>query len=299
MKKILTGLVKLIHLEQYIYYVTITTLLGITAAKGVFGWRFLIALIANILSVGFIYMIRDIQNAPIDALTNDKINRNPIAVGFISPKSAKSMAFLWIMFSVGLYAALGRWPLILGLASLTLGFLSSYRGTKLSMIPIVDVLTRCAMNAGLHFLIGYLAFNPALTLNWFWPFLSIIAISIFSQLHRQLYRLEHDALPQQGSSAVFLGTKTTRILMVMLMVIGIFSAVVSLIVIELIPGWVFIVWAVLTAFLSLPQILKINSEGVKISIWRTLQNPMQRAGAIALSLFYLLPWLNSHLSLSF
>jgi 4-hydroxybenzoate polyprenyltransferase len=299
LKKILTGLVKLIHLDQYIYYVTITTLLGITAVKGVFGWRFLIALIANILSAGFIYMIRDIENAPVDALANHKINRNPIAVGLISPKTAKSMAFLWLMFSAGLYAALGRWPLILGLASLTLGFLSSYRGTKLSMIPVVDVLTRCAMNAGLHFLIGYLAFSPSLTRNWFWPFLSIIAISIFSQLHRQLYSVEHDAPQQQGSSAVFLGAKTTRILMVLLMVIGIFSAVVSLIVIELIPGWVFTIWAIMTAFLLLPQLLKINRESEKFSFWRALQNPMQRAGAIALLLFFLLPWLNSHLSLSF
>lgn len=297
LNKTLKGLAKLTRFDEYIYFVIITTLLGVAAAEANFDWRFLVLLPANWLAVGFAFMINDIEDAPDDALSNKKIHRNPVAAGLISPKTARISTFLVAMLSAGLFAMLGFWPFIFGLASLILGFLYSYRGVRLKTIALFDILSHCLMLAGLQFLTGYFSFENTLTKNWFWPFTFVIAISIYGELYNEIRDIENDRAAQLRHTAITLGDRAAHVLMVISLVIGGFSGAVSLFMINLIPGWVLLLMAVLSAIFVLPQLIKIKQGDTHMAIQGSLQKPLERAAALALIFQYLIPWLDQVLNI--
>ena len=155
MKKTLKGLIKLTRFNEYVYFVVITTFLGVSAANGSSDWRLLILLPANWLAVGFAFMINDIEDAPDDALSIKKINRNPISSGLITPKTARILTFSVSILSAVLFSFLGLWPFLFGLISLLLSYLYSYRGVRLKTIAFFDILAHSLMLAGLQYLCGY------------------------------------------------------------------------------------------------------------------------------------------------
>lgn len=297
LNKTLKGLAKLTRFDEYIYFVIITTLLGVAAAEANFDWRFLVLLPANWLAVGFAFMINDIEDAPDDALSNKKSHRNPVVAGLISPKTARISTFLVAMLSAGLFAVLGFWPFIFGLTSLILGFLYSYRGVRLKTIALFDILSHCLMLAGLQFLTGYFSFENTLTKNWFWPFTFVIAISIYGELYNEIRDIENDRAAQLRHTAITLGDRAAHVLMVISLVIGGFSGAVSLFMINLIPGWVLLLMAVLSAIFVLPQLIKIKQGDTHMAIQGSLQKPLERAAALALIFQYLIPWLDQVLNI--
>jgi len=292
LNKTLKGLAKLTRFDEYIYFVVITTLLGVAAAKANFDWRFFVLLPANWLAVGFAFMINDIEDAPDDALSNKKIHRNPVAAGLITPKTARISTYLVALFSAGLFAVLGFWPFIFGLTSLILGFLYSYRGIRLKTIAVFDILSHCLMLAGLQFLTGYFSFEDTLTDNWFWPFLFVVAISIYGELYNEIRDIENDRAANLRHTAITLGDRPAHILMIATLIIGAFSGAVSLFMINLIPGWVLLLMAVLSAIFVLPKLIKIKQGDTHMAIQGSLQKPLERAAALALILQYLVPWLD-------
>jgi len=297
LKKTLKGLAKLTRFDEYIYFVIITTLLGVAAAKGTFDWRFFVLLPANWLAVGFAFMINDVEDAPDDALSNKKINRNPVAAGLITPRTAKISTFLVALISAILFAFLGLWPFIFGLVSLILGFLYSYRGVRLKTMALFDILSHCLMLAGLQFLTGYFSFENTLNQYWFWPFTFVMAISVYGELFNEIRDIENDRAAQLRHTAIILGDRAAHILMVIVLVIGAFSGVVSLTMINLIPGWVLLLMAVLSALFVLPPLFRIKQGDTSIAIQGSFQKPLERAAASALILQYLIPWLDQVLNL--
>lgn len=292
MNKTFKGLVKLTRFNEYVYFVVITTLLGVAAARGAFGWRFVVALIANWLAVGFAFMINDIEDAPDDALSTQKINRNPVSAGMISPKTARLWTFMIGLASAVLFALLGVWAFVFGLLSLVLGYFYSYRGVRLKTMAYFDILSHCLMLAGLQFLTGYFTFSDTLNPNWFWPFLFVTSISVYGELYNEMRDLEGDTAANLQHTAIVLGNRATHVLMVVVMTIGIISGVVTLLLIDLIPLWVFLIMAGLSLLFLLPPLLKIRRGDTNIAIQGAFQKPLERAAAIALLLQYLLPWLD-------
>lgn len=297
LNKTLKGLAKLTRFDEYIYFVIITTLLGVAAAKASFDWRFFVLLPANWLAVGFAFMINDIEDAPDDALSNMKIHRNPVAAGLISPKTARISTFAVALLSAGLFAVLGFWPFIFGLASLILGFLYSYRGVRLKTIAVFDILSHCLMLAGFQFLTGYFSFKTTLTRNWLWPFIFVMTISIYGELYNEIRDIENDRDAQLRHTAITLGDRYAHILMLLTLIIGAFSGIVSLFMINLIPGWVLLLMVLLSAIFVLPQLIKIKQGDTHMAIQGSLQKPLERAAALALILQYLIPWLDQILNI--
>ena len=84
----LRGVIKLTRFKEYIWFVIVTTLIGAATAGGEFGWALIGALIANELSVGFAFMINDVEDADDDALNPAKINRNPVSAGILTKREA-------------------------------------------------------------------------------------------------------------------------------------------------------------------------------------------------------------------
>jgi 4-hydroxybenzoate polyprenyltransferase len=291
------GLLKLTRFNEYIYFVVITTLLGISSAKGHIDWRFLVVLVANWLAVGFAFMINDIEDAPDDALSPSKINRNPVSAGMITPKTARLWTFLVGAISAALFALLGTLPFVMGLISLILGYLYSAKAIRLKTMAFFDVLSHCLMLAGLQFLTGYFTYTSQLGQNWFWPFIFVTAVSMYGEIFNEVRDFEGDKAAKLRHTAIVLGSKTSHALMLVILVVGAFSGFVSFVLIDLIPLWVFLVMVVLALVSILPPLIKIRRGDTSMAIQTSLHKPLERAAAIALFLQYLLPWLNQVLNL--
>jgi 4-hydroxybenzoate polyprenyltransferase len=297
LKKTRKGLLKLTRFDEYVCFVIVTTLLGVASAGGQLDWRLPLVLVANWLAVGFAFMINDIEDAPDDALSSSKINRNPVSAGMISPKTAKIWTFIVGIISAALFALLGTWPFILGLLSLILGYLYSYRGVRLKTIAFLDVLSHCLMLAGLQYLTGYLTYSTVLARNWLWPFLFVVCISVYGELYNEIRDFEGDQAAQLRHTAIVLGSRTSHILMLAILFLGILSGVVSFLLIDLIPVWVFVTMAILAILLALPPVLKLRRGDGSIEIQNAMQKPFERAAALALLLQFIVPWLDELLHL--
>ena len=299
MKRTLNGLLKLTRFDEYVFFVVVTTLLGVASAGGRVDWRFLVVLLANWTAVGYAFMINDIEDAPDDALSSKKINRNPVSAGLITPKTARLWTFIVGAISAVLFALLGTWPFLFGLLSLILGFLYSYRGVRLKTIAFLDVLSHCLMLAGLQYLTGYFTYTTVLVRNWLWPFLFVVCISIYGELYNEIRDFEGDQAAQLRHTAIVLGSRTSHILMLSILMLGVLSGIVSFLFINLIPFWVFIVMTILAILFLFPQVIKLRRGNSSIEIQNAFQKPLQQAAALALLLQFLVPWLDQlfHLGL--
>jgi len=291
-KKTIIGLAKLTRFNEYIYFVVITTILGIAAADGCFDWRFPVVIIANWLAVGFAFMVNDIEDAPDDALSTSKVKRNPVSSGLITPRTAWIASLIVGLVSAGLFFLLGLWPFILGLLALILGYLYSSRRVRLKTIAFFDIFSHCLMLAGLQFLCGYFTYTSTLTGDWFWPFSFVMAISIYGEFYNEIRDIEGDREAELRHTAIILGDRVSHILMLIVLVIGIFSGIMSFLIIDLVPFWTFVVMAVLAIIFIIPPIIKMRQGDSSIAIQGALQKPMEWAASIALLLQYLLPWLD-------
>ncbi len=296
MKKTLQGLVKLAHFNDYFYSVSIATLLGITAAKGYLDWRFLILFPANWLAVGFSYMVNDIESAPHDAFHPSRITPNPVALGLLSPRTARIAAILVAIVVVALFSLLGLWPLVAGSFSLLLGFLYSYRGTRLKSIHLFDLIVHCLAFAGLQYLTGYLTYSSRLQQNWFWPFSFVISLSIISVLNQQFLNIDKDKTQRQNTSK-FLGKRTSQILKIIMLVLCSFSAVVSLIINDIIPLWAFILGIILSSLVALFHLSKNRKNKMILRAQEVILNSMEQAFTLALFLQFIIPWMNRFINL--
>jgi 4-hydroxybenzoate polyprenyltransferase len=299
LKRTLNGLLKLTRFDEYVFFVVVTTLLGVASAGGRVDWRFLVVLLANWTAVGYAFMINDIEDAPDDALSSKKINRNPVSAGLITPKTARLWTFIVGAISAVLFALLGTWPFLFGLLSLILGFLYSYRGVRLKTIAFLDVLSHCLMLAGLQYLTGYFTYTTVLVRNWLWPFLFVVCISIYGELYNEIRDFEGDQAAQLRHTAIILGSRTSHILMLSILMLGVLSGIVSFLFINLIPFWVFIVMTILAILFLFPQVIKLRRGNSSIEIQNAFQKPLQQAAALALLLQFLVPWLDQlfHLGL--
>lgn len=289
MKKPIQGLVKLAHFEDYFYYVSIATLLGISAANGYFDWRFLILFPANWLSVGFAYMINDIENAPNDALTAPVIRTNPVSLGWLSPRTARYAAFLVVIVVIVLGALLGMWPLIFLFSSLVLGFLYSYRGTLLKEIHLFDIIVHSLAFAGLQFLSGYFSYSQNFKPNWFWPFAFILSISVLSVLNQQSANNDTAQSKHQNTSK-FLGRRTSQVLKVIILVFCAFSAVVSLIISDIMPFWAFILGIILTCVLVFYHLSRDRKTEARARTQEVILKSLEQSFTLALLLQFVVPW---------
>ncbi|HTP09167.1 MAG TPA: UbiA family prenyltransferase, partial [Anaerolineae bacterium] len=147
MNQTVKGIIKLTRFDEYIWFVIVTTALGAAAAGGTFGWPWIIALLANWTAVGFAFMINDVEDADDDAMNPAKINRNPISCKMISPRVGYIASYTTMIISALLYALLGTIPFIIGVISLLVGFLYSWRRVRIKSMPFVDLIIHCMMLA--------------------------------------------------------------------------------------------------------------------------------------------------------
>ena len=297
MNPTLKGIIKLTRFNEYIWFVIVTTCLGAAAgaASGSFGWRWIVALLANWTAVGFAFMINDVEDADDDALNPVKINRNPISARLISPRVGYSASYATALISALLYALLGTVPFFIGVISLLVGFLYSWRSVRIKSMPFVDLIIHCMMLAGFQFLPAYFAYRSDLGGAWLWPFLAIISISMYGELFNELRDLEGDLKAGVKHTAGALGERNSKLLANMLLIVGLVALFITLFVIDLVPAWVLILMAIIAAILIVPPLLRVRRSQNMVQFQGSFQIPVQIAASLAMVIWFVWPWIASGL----
>ncbi len=286
MKRRLGGVLRLTRFQEYICFVTITTLLGASVAHGSFGWRLIIVLVANWLAVGFAFMINDVEDAPDDALDPAKVERNPVSAGDLSVRSGRAASFIGAVVAAALYAWLGLWPFVIGVTCLAISYLYSWRRIRLKAIPVADLVSHALMLAGLQFFAAYLTFGRGPAWQWVFPLTLVVAISLYGQLFNELRDFEGDLKAGVTHTASLLGPRSAHFLMMTFFCVGVVSATTTVVVVRLIPMWVLIGMVALAAvFLSRP-LLKVRRTQSVIELQQPFQKPLEVAGAVALATWF-------------
>jgi 4-hydroxybenzoate polyprenyltransferase len=289
MRRQIKGYIRLVRCTEFFCFVIITTLVGAAAAKGVFGWRLIGVLAANWLAVAFAFMINDVADARDDALTDHKLKRNPVSSADLSPQSATIASFIIAALAVLVYALLGWWPLVIGLVTLLIGFLYSWRPVRFKDKPVVDLVTHGMMLAGLQFLAGYMTFETGISVGrWIFPFVFVVAVSIYGELFNELRDLEGDRKAGLNHTANLLGPRIAFWLMMGFLTLGVSSALTTVFSLRLFPTWVLLLLLSL-AFLLVCSRLALRLHRRKNVQWKnqiqfqqTLQKPLEIAAAAAL-----------------
>ncbi len=293
MKQTIKGIIKLTRFNEYIWFVIVTTCLGAAAGGGTFGWQLVVALLANWLSVGFAFMINDVEDADDDALNPAKINRNPISCKLISPRVGYIASYATALIAAVLYALLGVIPFVIGLMSLLVGFLYSWRHVRIKSMPFVDLIIHCMMLAGFQFLPAYFAYTSRLQGPWVWPFLAIISISMYGELFNELRDLDGDLKAGVKHTAAVLGERNSKFLANALLVIGVVALFITLFVVRLIPMWVLILMAIIAAILIVPPLLRVRRANTQnmVQFQGSFQVPVQIAAALAMTIWFVGSWI--------
>lgn len=297
LKKTIKGVIKLLRLSEYFYAVIITTFIGAAASRGSSNWQLLIVTAGNLFGVGFAFMVNDIKDAPDDVLSLQKTNRNPISTGLISTKTAKGIAFTAAIFSLGLFAFLGYWPLGMGCVNLFLGYFYSIRRIRTKIIAFRSILSRALLITGLPFLISYFTFTSKLAGNWFWPFIFLLTINITGEFHHQTRQYNDGLTSKTRYNDNILGERVRNFLLITLILIVLFSGVVTIFMIQLFPLWIILTWAAIAIIFLLPPLIRALQGKGESRIWGTFQKPLERSAALTLILLYLIPWVDKMFNL--
>jgi len=290
MKRRLGGVLRLTRFKEYICFVIITTLLGAAVARGSFGWRLIIVLVANWLAVGFAFMINDVEDAPDDALNPAKVERNPVSAGDLSVRSGRAASFTGAVVAAALYAWLGLWPFVIGVTCLVISYLYSWQRIRLKAIPVVDLVSHALMLAGLQFLAAYFTFGYGPAWQWVFPLAFVVAISLYGQLFNELRDFEGDLKAGVTHTASVLGRRAAHLLMMALFLIGVVSATATVFVVRLIPMWVLLGMVALAAVFVLRPLLEVRRTHSAIELQQPFQKPLEMAGAVALATWFAGPW---------
>lgn len=296
MAKRLGGIWQLTRFNEYVAFVTITTLLGAAASRGTLGWRLIGLVAANWLAVGFAFMINDVEDAPDDALDPAKARRNPVSAGILSPRLGRWVSFLAAGLAAVLYAALGFGPFVAGSICLLLAFLYSWRPIRLKAIPILDLLSHAAMLAGLQFLAAAWAFEGGPPWLWVFPLLMVSALSLYGQLFNELRDFDGDRQAGVTHTASYIGVRATQWLMMIWLAIGILAAGLTLGVVQLFPAWVIVLMLVLTGLLAWRRRPSAGQGPSTIKFHQSFQKPIEIAAAVALTAWFVSPSVAAFLS---
>jgi 4-hydroxybenzoate polyprenyltransferase len=295
-KKRIDGTIKLSRYREFLWFVLITTLLGVASSRGVFGIRMITVLVANWLAVAFMFMINDVEDAPDDALCPHKAARNPIVSGMLSNRSGWWASALVAVLAGFLFLLLGLGPALWGWIGLLLGYIYSWKKIRLKNFPVVDVLCHSMMLAGCQFLAAFCTFSPGV--YWWWPipFCMAVSISMYGELFNELRDFQKDREAGLTHTALLLGYRPTTALMYFLLTIGVLAAIISLIGIWIVPFWVLLMTLGLLICLITPAIIRMLRKAPStINVHGPLHKPFEISFAVALSTYYVFPWVGQRL----
>ena len=207
------GLIKLTRWKEYIPFVVPLTILGALLAAQphniAIDWRLIAVTLANILAVAYAFMINDIEDAPDDARDPDRARRNPVTNGEIHPRLGYAACRLVAALTLLLYWLGGGTVMLIGVATLLLSHLYSWRPIRLKAWPVTDIVSHSLMLSGLLLLAGYYIYHSEPGVVWFVA-AGATLISVYGQLYNQLRDYDMDKAAGLYNTAILIGAINTR-----------------------------------------------------------------------------------------
>ncbi len=209
----LGGLIQLTRWKEYVPFVIPLTLLGALLAarpqNTLLDLRLVAVTAANILAVAYAFMINDIEDAPDDARDPDRAARNPITSGRLGVRVGYAACRIIAALTLILYAFGGLSVLGIGIGTLLLSHLYSWRPVRLKAWPVTDVVSHSLMLSGLLLLAGYFIYDAQPGIVWLVAAGATLA-SIYGQLYNQLRDYDMDKAAGLFNTAIILGENYTR-----------------------------------------------------------------------------------------
>ncbi len=209
----LRGLIQLTRWKEYVPFVVPLTIVGALMAARPHGtlldWRLIAVTLANVLAVAYAFMINDIEDAPDDARDPARAARNPISSGRIPASIGYRATRLIAALTLLLYACGGFWVVVIGVATLMLSHLYSWRPVRLKAWPVTDILSHSLMLSGLLLLAGYFIYHDQPGIVWFVAATATL-VSVYGQLYNQLRDYDMDKAAGLYNTAIILGQANTR-----------------------------------------------------------------------------------------
>ena len=290
MTKTVIGLINLSRYREYTATVVVTTLLGFLAT----GLRFdagyipqmFAVLLANLLAVAFAFMINDVEDAPDDARDRSKAVRNPVSANYISPNLSYIASGLVATSSIIIFYISGQTPFFLGISTVILGFLYSWKLIRLKNIPVFDLISHGLMLAGLQLLCAYYALVPYTGFHsaWLLPFLFVTAISIRGQFVNQIRDFECDKKAGLKNTSAIIGVKNADLLMKVFFGIAVLISMLALIN-NFFPIWIILTVLFFAFFLNIYRGRTKPDNKRRLEQAILLQNSFLTASLITLTLW--------------
>ncbi len=213
LKRSLQGLLRLTRWREFISFVVPLTVLGsLLAARAnaiLLDWRLPAIIVANIMAVGYAFMINDIEDAPDDARDPARAARNPVANGEIGAELGYAACRTLALCTLVLYATGGLFVFLIGLLTLLLSHFYSWRPVRLKAWPVTDVVSHSLMLSGLLLLAGYFLYDAQPGVVWLVAAAATL-FSVYGQLYNQLRDIEMDRLAGLHNTAILLGAVNAR-----------------------------------------------------------------------------------------
>lgn len=212
----LRALIQLTRWKEYVTFVIPLTVVGaLLAARPqdtLLDLRLVAVIAANILAVAYAFMINDIEDAPDDALDPARAAKNPITSGLLGVRVGYAACRIVAAATLVLYALGGPQVLLIGIATLLLSHLYSWRPVRLKAWPVTDIVSHSLMLSGLLLLAGYFIYHSQPGLVWLVA-AGATLVSVYGQLYNQLRDLHMDKAAGLYNTAIILGPNYTKKMM--------------------------------------------------------------------------------------
>lgn len=210
------GLIQLTRWKEYIPFVIPLTLLGALLAARPHNTsldvRLIAVTLANILAVAYAFMINDIEDAPDDARDPARAAKNPITSGRIGVRIGYAACRVVAAGTLVLYAVGGLPVLAIGIGTVLLSHLYSWRPVRLKAWPVTDIVSHSLMLSGLLLLAGYFIYDTQPGIVWLVAAAATLA-SVYGQLYNQLRDYDMDKAAGLKNTAILVGQNYTRWIM--------------------------------------------------------------------------------------
>lgn len=209
------AIIKLTRWQEFLAFTTILTMLGgLTAyrtADVTLDGRLVIVLLANLSAMAYAFMVNDIEDAEDDARDPKRAQANPIANLELSVPIAWAAALSFAAVSAISYALVGTMPFIIGVTTLTLAHLYSWKPVRLKSRPLVDIISHALMLSTLLYLAAFFIYADDLRELWMFVVMTFTA-SANGQLYNQVRDYDMDSAAGLNNTASILGKQVTNVL---------------------------------------------------------------------------------------
>ncbi len=232
-------IIQLSRWQEFVPFTTILTWLGGLTAHRVYGatldWKLWVALVANLSAMAYAFMINEIEDAPDDARDPNRGLENPIAAGELDAATAWIAALTAFALSFVGYALLGTMPFIIGLITLGLAHLYSWRKVRLKARPLIDIISHALFLSTLLYLAPFYVYADNLGKLWILA-VGTFLISANGQLYNQERDFEADRAAGLHNTASVLGKRFTGYLATGT-VIGFAACIIISALLDVFPLW--------------------------------------------------------------